>query len=130
MFGNLLSTMTMTPVNNTTEGVLNRRRHTRRYSDQCVCEIDGKTYPILNWSIGGVQITADDRMFGTDQSRDVKMKFKVRGAIETVEHTAKVVRKSTGRVAFQFEPLTRQVRNQFQNILDDYAASEFADSQV
>lgn len=128
MFGSLLSVMTT--AKDTADSIISRRQHIRRHSDACVCDINGKTYPVLNWSLGGIQITADDRLFGIGQDVPVTLKFKIRSAITEVTHNARVVRKNPGKVAFQFEPLTRQARNAFQNIIDDTMASEFADSQV
>ncbi|HRQ61896.1 MAG TPA: PilZ domain-containing protein, partial [Alphaproteobacteria bacterium] len=58
------------------------------------------------------------------------LKFKIRTTIIDVAHTATVVRKSKGSVSFEFAPLTRQVRNDFQNIMDDFMANEFANSQM
>lgn len=128
MFGNILSAMTT--ARDTSDSIITRRKHIRRYSDACVCEIDGKTYPVLNWSLGGIQVTADDRLFGIGQDIPVNLKFKIRSQVTEVAHAATVVRKSTGKVALQFEPLTQKTRNAFQNIIDDFMASEFADSQV
>ena len=128
MFGNILSTMTT--AQDTSDAIASRRKHVRRYSDHCICEIDGKAHPVLNWSLGGVQVTADDRLFGTGQDAEIVLKFKIRSSIIEVAHKAQVVRKSAGKIALQFEPLTRKARNQFQNILDDYMANEFANSQI
>lgn len=127
MFGNFFGAMTTAE---SQESGLSRRKSTRRSSDHCVCNIGGKSYPVLNWSIGGVQITADDRLFAIGQVVEFSLKFKIRTTIVEVTHMATVVRKSRGSVAFQFEPLTRQVRNDFQNIIDDLMASEFASSQM
>ena len=47
-----------------------------------------------------------------------------------VPHRARVVRKSRDRVAFEFMPLTEQIRKSFQNVIDDFVAGQFADSQL
>ncbi|MCD8566482.1 MAG: PilZ domain-containing protein [Alphaproteobacteria bacterium] len=127
MFGNFFGA---TATTETQESGISRRKATRRSSDHCVCNIEGKSYPVLNWGIGGMQITADDRLFAIGQEIEFSLKFKIRTTIVEVHHKAVVVRKSRGSVAFQFEPLTRQVRNDFQNIIDDFMASEFASSQM
>ncbi|MCD8498045.1 MAG: PilZ domain-containing protein [Alphaproteobacteria bacterium] len=114
----------------TQESTISRRKTTRRYSDHCVCSIGGKSYPVLNWSISGLQITADDRLFAIGQEVEFSLKFKIRASIVEVKHTATVVRKSRGSVAFEFSPLSRTVRNDFQNIMDDFMANEFANSQM
>lgn len=127
MFGNFFGAMTTAE---TQETGASRRRNTRRYADHCVCSIAGKSYPVLNWSIGGLSITADDRLFAIGQDVEFTLKFKIRTTIIDVAHTATVVRKSKGSVSFEFAPLTRQVRNDFQNIMDDFMANEFANSQM
>lgn len=129
MLGNMLNVMNVAN-SQANDQPSSRRRHTRRYADHCVCMIDGKNYPVLNWSIGGVQVTADDRMFAEGQHADVVLKFKIRSTVIEVPHKANVVRKANGKIALQFEPLTRKVRNKFQNIIDDFMASEFANSQM
>jgi hypothetical protein len=127
MFGNFFGAMSTAE---SQESNISRRRNTRRYSDHCVCNIGGQSYPVLNWSIGGVQITADDRLFAIGQELEFSLKFKIRTTIVEVKHTATVVRKSKGSVAFEFAPLNRQTRNDFQNVMDDFMASEFANSQM
>lgn len=127
MFGNLFGAM---KTSESQESGISRRRNTRRYSDHCVCNIAGKSYPVLNWSVGGLSITADDRLFAIGQEAEFTLKFKIRSTIMEVKHTANVVRKSKGSVSFEFAPLTRQVRNDFQSIMDDFMANEFANSQM
>ena len=107
-----------------------RRRHARRDCDQCITVVDGKPYPVVDWSMGGLQIVGDDRRFGVNEEHDVTMKFKLSNTLIEVPHRAKVVRKSRERIAFQFTPLTDKTLNAFKNVIDDYAAREFADSQA
>jgi hypothetical protein len=107
-----------------------RRRHPRRGSDRCVAVIFGQSFPVQDWSPGGICITADDRMFGMAQDVELTVKFRLRNTIIDIRHRAKVVRKSSERVAFQFEPLTQTIRRGFQQVIDDQLAREFANSQV
>jgi hypothetical protein len=107
-----------------------RRRHSRRNCDKCVSVINGKTYPVENWSMGGLLVYGDSRPFGVDNEIDVIMKFKLSNNVMNVPHRARVIRKSQDRVAFEFLPLTKQIRNSFQNVVDDFVAAEFADSQL
>lgn len=114
---------------NLTDPVSNRRRHQRRQCDRCVSNVGGQTYPVIDWSQGGLQIVADSRQFSLNQEMDVTLKFKLLNDIVDVPHKARVVRKSRERVAFEFAPLTRQIRNAFQHVIEDYVTREFAESQ-
>jgi len=106
------------------------RRHPRRDVDRCVVMIHGRTFPVENWSLGGVLLLADERLFGKEQDLDLTIKFKLRNNLLDVPHRGRVVRKSPGKVAIQFEPLSQIISRQFQQVVDDYVAGEFANSQV
>lgn len=127
MFETFFSALRGDAVNDTAD---TRRRFSRRSCDRCVSVIGGKTYPVENWSLGGLMVYGDPRPFGVDDEIDVTMKFKLRNDIMAVPHKARVVRKSHDRVAMEFLPLTRQIRNRFQNVVDDHVAAQFADSQL
>ena len=107
-----------------------RRRHDRRNVDHCVGVIEGKTYPVENWSPGGVLIYGDSRPFALNDELDVTIKFRLRNDVIDVPHKAKVVRKSHDKVAFEFHPLTQQIKKNFQAVVDDFVAAEFANSQL
>lgn len=109
---------------------VSNRRYPRRNVDRCVVVIHGRTFPVENWSLGGVLLQADERLFGKGQDIDVMIKFKLRNTILDVAHKGVVVRKSSGKVALQFEPLTQMIRRKFQHVIDDSVAGEFADSQA
>lgn len=109
---------------------LTRRRHTRREKDRCVTMIGDNMFPVIDWSLGGVQIACDDKRFGLGDTAEVALKFQLRDDIIEVPHKATVVRKNKGRVAFAFEPLTRDIRKRFQMVVDDFMAREFVDSQT
>ncbi len=115
--------------NERTETV-SKRRYARRAGDHCVCVIDGKIYPVDNWSLGGFLIAADDRQFGINQNIDVTMKFKLRDTILDVPHKASVVRKSQGRVGLEFLPMSKKVKTSFQQVVDDFVSQSFVDSQT
>lgn len=127
MFGRLFSSLKDEPVSADPSA---RRRHNRRECDKCVTVINGKTYPVENWSLGGIMIQADERLFSSEDEVNMTLKFRLREDIIDVNHIAKVVRKSKNKVAFQFKPLTQQIRTNFQNVVDDYVASQFAASQT
>lgn len=126
MFGKLFSSLKNA---GDTPSAQVRRRFSRRDCDKCVTVIGGKTYPVENWSLGGLLIHGDSRPFGIDNEIGVTMKFKLRDDIIDVPHKARVVRKSQDKVAFEFLPLTDQIHRSFQNVVDDHVAAQFADSQ-
>ncbi len=107
-----------------------RRVFPRRAQDQCVSVIEGKTYPVENWSMGGVLVYGDGRLFPMDSTIDVTLKFRMRNNIVEVPHKARVVRKTYHNIALQFEPLTQNMRRNMQAVVDDYVTGQFADSQL
>ena len=126
MFGRLFSTLR---AENSNEPYSARRKFARRDCDRCVTVINGKTYPVENWSLGGVLLNADEREFSTEEEIDLTLKFKLRDDVIDIPHAARVIRKTRNKIAFEFKPLTQQIRSNFQNVVDDYVASQFAASQ-
>ena len=64
------------------------------------------------------------------QSLDMILKFKLRNTIIDIDIKGSVVRKNPGKIGIQFEPVTQTIRRNFQQVIDDQVAWEFADSQV
>lgn len=126
MFGKFLSSFSLRGQETDSES---NRSYPRRKGDQCVSIIDGKIYPVEDWSVGGFLIAADDRVFGVEQEFDVTMKFRLRNSILDIPHKAKVVRKAQNRVALEFSPMTQKIKTGFQQVIDDFLAQGFADSQ-
>ena len=127
MFSSLLAAVKTQPKN---DQIISKRRHPRRRSDKCVSMINGRMYPVENWSVGGVLIQGDSRPFGVDNEIDVVLKFKLRDQMIDVPHRARVIRKSKDKVAFEFLPISAQIKNKFQSVIDDYVTGQFADSQI
>ena len=127
MFKNFMSALKSAVSNDQAES---RRTHPRRGNDLCVAVVDGKTYPVENWSFGGVLLAGDDRLFGKGQHLNFTLKFKVEDKILDVPHVGNVVRKGAHQVAIQFEPINQNIRRFFQRVVDDAVAREFANSQV
>jgi hypothetical protein len=126
----MLHTLLSTLKNNTSnDEFASRRKHARRACDKCIAVIMGKSFPVSDWSPGGVLITADDRLFSNGQDIDFQLKFKLRNTILDIDHTGNVIRKGNGQVAIQFENLSKGIRKLFQQVMDDYVAREFANSQ-
>lgn len=122
MFGTLFSNLR---AENANEPAITRRRYSRRHQDHCVCLIDGGIYPVSNWSMGGVVITADSRTFGMKVPAALHLKFKTSNGVIDTKHRAHVVRKTKDTVAFEFEPINAKIRNAFQAVIDDYVSNRF-----
>lgn len=108
----------------------NKRAHARRTSDRCISEMNGQNFPVEDWSLGGMRVFGDFRTYTIGQEIPVTLKFKVRDQITKVQHAARVVRRSAENMGLQFVPLTQDVRTNLQQVIDDYNAREFANSQA
>lgn len=106
-----------------------RRSHERREMDSCVAIIDGKAYPVKNWSKGGILVNADERGFAVNDIKNVTMKFKLADRVMDVSHNGRILRKNKDQFVVQFNPLTQDVDKRFSMVVDDYVAQEFANSQ-
>lgn len=107
-----------------------RRRYARRNVDRCVAVVGDKMYPVEDWSLGGVKIQGDGRMFTEDQQINLTMKFKLRDEVIDIAHRGRVVRKGKDNIAFEFLPLPAKLRGLFQQVVDDYVTRQFAESQM
>jgi hypothetical protein len=107
-----------------------RRVSPRRSADNCVTVIDGKAYPVQNWSDGGMLIQADDRLFSVNAPVEMTMKFRLAGKILDIPHRGQIVRKTRDRLAIQFAPLSQDVSRKFKQVIDDYVTREFVESQM
>jgi hypothetical protein len=125
MFENIISTLQF----QSDEPVKSKRRHERRSVDHCVTVIDGKTYPVQDWSEGGVLVFGDSKPFALNGEVGMTMKFKLRDDMLDIEHRAKVVRKTNNNVALEFVPLTKKIHKAFQSVIEDYVTAQFVDSQ-
>lgn len=106
------------------------RQHSRRSGDKCVSMIDGKMYPIENWSEGGVLITADDRLFALGQDVTLDLKFKLRDDMISIHQIGEIVRKNDNKIAVKFHELDKTSLNAFQQVIDDFLTRNFVNSQI
>lgn len=113
-----------------TQAQATRRNYERRAADTCVGQIGEHVYPVENWSQGGVLLSGDNRFLGAQEVYDLTMRFRLRDRVLNVKQQAQVVRQAGTRTAMRFLPLTREVRNAFQSVIDDLVASGFANSQA
>lgn len=126
MLNNILDKLNLSASN---DDVDSRRASERREMDSCIGIIDGKAYPIQNWSEGGVLLQGDDREFSVNDVKNITMKFKVADRVMDVSHMGRVLRKGRDKFVLQFSPLTEEVNHRFKQIIDDYVTQEFVASQ-
>jgi len=126
MFSALLEAVKSTSHN---DQIISKRQHPRRETDRCVALINGQIHPVKNWSIGGLLIDTDSRLFGIDNEIDIVLQFKLRERMMNITHRGKVVRKSKDTVAFEFLPISENIKKDFQTVIEDFVTGQFADSQ-
>lgn len=107
-----------------------RRVSNRLASMRSVCMIEYTLYPVVDWSMGGVQIAADPRLFLQNQKLHLTLKFKLHRSILKISCRAKVVRKTADRLGLKFESFDKAIHQLFLKVVDDYVSNEFAESQV
>ncbi len=112
------------------DNVAQRRAYPRRENDKCVSVIDDHFMPIENWSMSGVLLNGDDRMYNIGDNIEMLLKYKTSKGVVEVQQSGHVVRKGNERIALEFSPLNRQAFQDFQRVIDDDAASQFAASQA
>lgn len=112
------------------DNVAQRRAYPRRENDKCVSVIDDHFMPIENWSMSGVLLNGDDRMYNIGDNIEMLLKYKTSKGVVEVQQSGHVVRKGSERIALEFAPLNRQAFQDFQRVIDDDAASQFAASQA
>lgn len=96
-----------------------RRIYQRRANDLCVSVIDGKLFPVENWSMGGLLLAGDARMFGVNQFLDLTLKFRLREQILDITQKARIVRKSEDKFALEFMDIPASVKSKLQHVIDD-----------
>lgn len=106
-----------------------RRAHERHTDSSCIGIIDGVSYPIENWSKGGIAFIGDDRQFSLADLKDVTMRFKLADRVVDVLHKGHILRKRGDKFVLQFSPLTQNIERQFNHVINDYVTQEFASSQ-
>ena len=108
----------------------NLRSDPRREVDSCVAVIDGKIFPVKNWSNGGALLSGLEHTIGENDEKEITLKFKLSDRVMDITHKAKVLRKAHDKFAMKFAPLTKDVEKNFKLVVDDYVTQEFAGSQA
>tara|TARA_R110001592_G_scaffold31482_1_gene110933 strand:+ start:9335 stop:9739 length:405 start_codon:yes stop_codon:yes gene_type:complete len=127
MFEKLLSGLHAKTANDT---LAMRRRFQRYEGKKCEIDINGKTYPVENWSEGGILFTNNDRIFVVGLEIQMSIKFKVRNTVLNLDHKGRVIWKGYNKTAVELASSTKQTHQSFQQIIDDHVASEFVHSQI
>lgn len=93
-----------------------RRRYERRVDDTCIVKMAGQSYPVSDWSYGGLKLDTDGRAFQVGHIFDVTLSVKTQNRIWDIVHTASVIRRNDNNVALQFDPLPGHVRTQMEAV--------------
>lgn len=127
MLSDILDNMKLSASNDDMDS---RRTSERREMDSCIGIIDGQSYPIQNWSNGGVLLQGDDRIFGIDEIKNITIKFKLADRVMDISHSGRILRKGRDKFVLQFSPLTQEIDRKFKYVVDDHLAQEFVNSQA
>lgn len=130
MLNFIMAVLNMDETQSTADTATARRLYERRATDTCVSQIGDAVYPVENWSQGGVLLSGDNKFLGQHEVYDMTMRFKLRDRVINITQKARVVRRAGMKTALQFLPLTREIRNAFQTVIDDMVTSQFATSQA
>lgn len=96
-----------------------RRRFPRRDQDVCILEINGKSYPVKDWSMGGALIETTDRSIAVGDQITFNIKFKLKDRVVELDHKGMVLRKTKTLIALQFDPLPGETRTEFDRVVND-----------
>lgn len=107
-----------------------RRIFPRRANDLCVSVIDGKLFPVENWSMGGMLLAGDSRLFGVNQTIDITLKFRLREEILDIGQKARIIRKSEDRFALEFANMNDIIKTKLQQVIDDQMMREMTSAPV
>lgn len=106
-----------------------RRAFERHTSSSCIAIIDGVSYPIKDWSKGGLALVGDDRNFSVADLKEVTLRFKLADRVVDIQHKGYILRKGNNKFVLKFTPLTQNIERQFNHVVDDAVTQEFINSQ-
>jgi hypothetical protein len=96
-----------------------KRAYKRHETGQCAAIIRGQTFPVMNWSFGGIEITAGDDIFKDGQPVALTLKFKLSKTNLEIVHQGVVIRSHGGKTTIRFDPLKHNVMRGLQQVIDD-----------
>lgn len=102
----------------------NRRQHERMTEGCCVAVLDGRMVPVENWSLGGMLVQADDRLYKKGQNVELMLRFYTGTRIVNIPAGAIVARKVPSRLGLQFKDLSDHAYTQIKNVLHSYRGAE------
>lgn len=99
-----------------------RRRFPRRAHDVCMVNVDGKPYPVIDWSPCGVLFETDTRPFAEGQTVNMILRFKTPQGVEDAKVTGEIVRKNARTVATQFVDTPQPSIKSFEKVIQQSVA--------
>ncbi|PCI00692.1 MAG: hypothetical protein COB76_02975 [Alphaproteobacteria bacterium] len=106
-----------------------RRRFQRRAGDTCMITVEGRAYPVQDWSMSGVLFEADTRTFNEGASIPMTLRFRLGDAVSNVDVTGNIVRKNARYIATQFDPLSSLAQQTLHQVIDESANAQDAQTQ-
>lgn len=96
---------------------IQKRRFPRRSLDVCMINVDGRPYPVVDWSQSGVLFESDTRSFVEGQTVNMILRFKTVEGVEDIKISGEVVRKNAHTVATQFIDATDTIIESFEKVI-------------
>ncbi len=126
------SILSMLGLGDASKTVVQERKHVRRNaSRRFFIEVNGKIFPVKDWSEGGVLFEVSDiKNFSIGQKLTLIMGFGFEHDVIKINHTAKIVRAANDSIAASFEPVKNDTKRQFDRVLDGIVSENFIKSQV
>ena len=115
----------------TTQTASTRRRHHRQPGQGSVVIVGEKSFPLEDWSQGGVLIGANNGAnLAIGDTFDFTLRFKLLHDTVSINHKGRVVRTSRQGIAAEFAPLTAAVKRELGRVMDGFYSQSFSESQA
>lgn len=98
-----------------------RRSFARRSTDICLVTINGKPYPVKDWSLSGILFEADSRTFEKGDKLPMIIKFDIGSEVVDVNVSGNIVRKNKHYIATHFDPLPSKTQQKLHEVIDKSA---------
>lgn len=96
------------------------RTFVRHESAECLADIYGQVFAVLNWSFGGMVIDADDDLFTENQEIPFTLGFNLTKEKLLLRHKGTVTRNENNQAAVKFsDPLPHEFKRGLERVAED-----------